>query len=113
MRQPPAAAAAVAAAAPAAIAEPLPPPPPAAPQPPAPSNPRQQLVAILNRCTEAGVLDRVAARLYLFQFGRMPAERQADELEDLAGLEAEGALAGVASCVRLATTDATAGAQQQ
>lgn len=86
-------------------------PPPVGPQPVAAVPPRQQLARLLQRCTEAGVLDSKAALLYRFQFGRMPAVRQAEELEILAGLAAEGALAEVASCVRLAVADAAAVAQ--
>lgn len=88
-------------------------PPPAAHQPAAAVPLRQQLACLLQRCTEAGVLDSKAALLYRFQFGRMPAGRQAEEMEILEGLVAEGALAEVASCVRLAVADAAVAARHE
>ena len=44
--------------------------------------------------------------MYRFQFGRMPAGRQADELAILSELEAEGSLDDVAECVRMAVAAA-------
>lgn len=44
--------------------------------------------------------------MYRFQFGRMPAGRQADELAILSELEAEGSLDDVAEFVRMAVAAA-------